>query len=476
MILNNPLIRRYRYSLMRPRQLWVYVTIYATLIGLLVFLNYAAYKHPGILQVPTDFFASVCYQLLVLQVLLLCAVGAYNSGSAIRDEITGKSYDFFRMLPISAGKKAVGVLVGKNLVVLLFGAANFVLIGVFGNIGRVDSVLLQRSVFALISLAILVNSVALLASIHPNNQKKKSSVAMIIILLVFVGPFLIRAVAAAWRLGEHWNVMGKFYTVELPALILAGLVALYLSAWSIIGVLRRFTREDEPLFTRTGACLFMIGYEFVLLGLFYSRLTKAGMIASWVNYCYWLISLLPALAVPVWSLRRFEKYLEYSGLVRTTSGQNKSVIPRMLLYSNLSLDLGLFAVWAACSIGTTLLAGLELVPHLYMILVLFSFHLFLVLLLELYVVCTPISNKIGLLLVFVALLYVTLPVILHWILDSQTLYLHSPGGFLFGMFRKPNAGLAIPHTVWMLNLLLCAASVIVIWKRHVHILRTRRAM
>ncbi|MHC4509864.1 MAG: hypothetical protein ACYTAO_13035, partial [Planctomycetota bacterium] len=467
------------YSLMRPRQLWVYVSIYATLVGLLVFLNYAAYKHPRMLHVPVDFFGSVCYQLLISQVLLLCAVGAYNSGSAIRDEITGKSYDFFRMLPISAGRKAVGILVGKNLVVLLFAAVNFVLIAVFGKLGRVNAVLLQRTIFALISLAILANSVALLGSIHPNNQKKRSSVAAIIVMILVVGPFLIRAVGAPWRLGERWNVMAKFYTVELPALILAGLIALYLSVWSIIGVLRRFTREDEPLFTRAGAYLFMIGYEFVLLGLFYSRLTKAGMIASWVNYCYWLISLLPALAIPVWSLRRFEKYLEYSGLAHAGSDQSKSMMPRMLVYSNLSLDLGLFVVWAACAIGTTLLAGLELAPHLYMIFILFSFYLFLVLLLELYVVCTPIPNKIGLLLAFVALLYVTLPVILHAILDSEALYLYSPVGFLFGMFGmfgKPNAGLAIPHTVWVLNLLLCAASIVVIWKRHAHILRTRRAM
>lgn len=270
--------------------------------------------------------------------------------------------------------------------------------------------------------------------------------------------------------------MARFYTIELPALILAGLIALYLSVWSLIGILRRFTREDEPLFTRTGAYLFMIGYEFVLLGLFYSRLTTAGVLASWVNYSYWLISLLPALAVPVCSLRNFEKYLEYSGLSRPGSRENESMMPRMLLYSNLSLDLGLFAVWAACSIGTTLLAGLEPAPHLHMILVLFSFYLLLVLLLELYVVCTPISNKMGLLLAFVALLYVTLPVILHSILGGETLYLYSPVGFLFGMFRKPDTGLAVPHTVWMTNLLCCAASITVIWKRHRHILRTRQTM
>ncbi len=476
MILNNPLIRRYRYSLMRPRQLWVYVTIYVTLVGLLLFLNYAAYKHPGTLHVPVDFFESVSYQLLIFQVVLLCLVGAYNSGSAIRDEIMGKSYDFFRMLPISAGKKAAGILVGKNLVVLLFGLVNFVLLVVFGNLGRVDISLLRQAFFALVSVAVLTNSVALLSSINPASQKKKGGVVTLIILLLFLGPFLMRAMAAAWRLTELENVKATFYTFEAPPLVLAGLIALYFSVWCIMGILRKFTREDEPLFSRPGAYLFMVGYEFVLLGLFYTRLSSRGVIAGWITYWYWLISLLPVLAVPVWSVRNFDKYLEYSGLIAGRFAENKKMMPRMLLYSNLSVALGLFGVWAACAVGTTVMAGLELLPQLYLIWILFSFYLFLVLLLELYVVCTPLSNKMGLLLAFIALVYVTLPVVLHGILDSETLYLYSPAGFLFGMFRKPDGEIAAQAGVWMVNLLLCIVPGMSIWKRQLHILSTRRKM
>jgi hypothetical protein len=475
-ILNNPLIRRYRYSLLRPRQLWVYFTIYTTLIGLLLFLNYAAYKNPGLPYIPVDFYGSVCYQLVILQVLLLCVLGAYNSGSVIRDEVAGKSYDFFRMLPVSAAKKAAGILVGKNLVVLLFAAINFLLLFVFSRLGQVNASRLQRTVFALVSFAILANSVALLASINPTSQRRKGGVATLIVLSIFVVPFLIRALAAAWRFSELGDVTATFYTAKLPAVILAGLVALYFSVWSIIGILRKFTREDEPLFSRTGAYLFMVGYEFVLLGLFYTHLTTASVITSWINYCYWVISLLPALAVPVGSLRGFEKYLEHCGLIRAQSAEDRSMMRRMLLYSNLSLDLGLFAVWAACSMGTTLIAGLEPWRHLYLILVVFSFYLFLILLLELYVVCSPISNKIGLLLGFVAVLYVTLPIVLDWVLDSQALYLYSPAGFLFGMFRKANAGLAVPCAVWGINFLMCVVPTILIWRRQLHILKTRRAM
>ena len=461
---------------MRPRQLWVYVTIYVALVGLLVFLNYAAHKQPGMLRVPVYFFQSVCYQLLIFQVVLLWAVGAYNSGSVIRDEITGKSYDFFRMLPLSAGKKAAGILVGKNLVVLLFGLVNFVLLVIFGRLGQVNASLLQQSFFTLLSVAVLTSSVALLSSIDPSSRKRKGGMVTFVLLFLFLGLFLMRVLAAAWQLTELEIVQVKFYTLTLPPLVLAGLIALYFSLWSIIGILRKFTREDEPLFSRLGAYLFMLGYEFVLLGLFYSRLGGGGMTASWINYCYWLISLVPVLTVPVWSVRGFDRYLEHSGSIRRRLAENKSMMPRMLLYSNLSVALGLFGVWAACAIWTTVMAGLELLPQLYLIWILFSFYLFLVLLLELYVVCTPLSNRMGLLLAFIALVYVTLPLILHGILDSDTLYLYSPAGFLFGMFRDLNGKTAAQAGVWMMNLLLCIVPAMLIWKRYLHILSTRRQM
>lgn len=460
---------------MRPRQLWVYITIYVSVIGLLLFLNYAAYEQPVLVRVPTDFFENVCYQLLVFQVLLLCGLGAYNSGSAIRDEILGKSYDFFRLLPISAGKKAAGILVGKNLVVLLFGLVNFVLLIIFGHLGEINASILWQSFFSLVLVALLTSSTALLSSIDPG-RKKKGGIVTTIILLLFLGPFLMRILVAAWRLPLLEDISAHFYTVALPPLVLAGLIALYFSVWSIIGILRKFTREDEPLFSRPGAFLFMFGFEIVLLGLFYERLVAGGAAAGWINYWYWLISLLPVLTVPVWSIRSFDKYLEHSGLLASRFAQSKSTMPRMLLYSNLSVALGLFAIWAAFAVGTTVMAGIGLLPQLYIVWILFTFYAFLVLLLELYVVCTPLSSRMGLLLVFIAFVYIVLPPILHGILDSEVLYLYSPAGFLFGMFRNLDGETSVQMGIWMMNLLLCVVPAVLIRTRYLHILNTRRAM
>ena len=91
---------------MRPRQLWIYITIYVSVVVLLLYINYTGYKYQEMYNNNTEKLSiSLCYQFLILQALLLWIWGAYNSGSAITNEIRGNSYDFFRMLPLSAGKK-----------------------------------------------------------------------------------------------------------------------------------------------------------------------------------------------------------------------------------------------------------------------------------------------------------------------------------------------------------------------------------
>jgi hypothetical protein len=258
-------------------------------------------------------------------------------------------------------------------------------------------------------------------------------------------------------------------------LILISLVILYFSCWSIAGILRKFTLEDEPLFSRIFAFIFMVGFEIVLLGLFYTYLTKENKTAiEVINYSFWLISLLPVVTVPFGSLRSFDKYLEYSGLIRNRSNENKNMMLRMFLYSNLFLGLGLFIIWAIGAIGTTSITGMELSSCLYNILVLFSFYLFLLLLLELNVVYTSISNKAGLLLGFIAAVYIILPLILSGILPANNnLDLFSPLGFIANLFKKSSGMI---HSIWITNFILCIIPLLLVLKRHYYIFKTRRKM
>lgn len=475
---DNPLIRRYRYNLMRPRQFWIYMAIYIALLIMLFFINYTGFKHELMYKTFDALCRSIYYQLLVIQILVLWVWGSFNASSAIKEEVFEKTYDFFRVLPIPARAKAVGILVGKNLIVLVLAAINLVLLLLFGLIGEVKTILLGQVVLVLACVAILANSVALLSSINPKGKRKKGSIVGFILLAFFLGPMIINGLIEFAKVKNIETTMARFFELKLPIMVLTSLVVLYFSCWSIKGILRRFTREDEPLFTRFGASVYgrlrVCPFRFVLpIHLGYLILSRAC--ARAVNCTYWLISLFAVLAVPLASVRSFDRYLEMGGLVRKRTGRRMGML-RLLTHSNLLLALGLFAIWAAVAAVTTHLAKLDMLYHLRVMAVFLSFYLFLILLVEVYVVVSPYAAKVRILLIFIVGVYAIFPLILGGLFDSDQLYLHSPFGYVFGMFGRADQDINAQVTVIAVNLLLCVVPLAVVLKRHRQVITARQKM
>ncbi len=474
-MLNNPLIQRYRYSTLRPKQLWIFVTIYISVVLLIIFLNYSGYKYQTVFEDITEFNKSLYYQFLTFQVIILFIWSAYNSGSAIREEILNRSFDFFRMLPLPAHEKTLGILIGKNLVVLLFAAINLALIIYFGFAGGININLQGQIILVLISITIFTNSISLLVSINPARKRKGSGIVLILFSIFFLMPWVISAIVMVSSVDEMEHYPVYFFMMEIPILLLISLIALYLSCWTFKGILRRFTREQEPLFTRKGAILFLLGYIFIAIGLYYTYI-KEGATSI---YSFWYTTLLPVLLVPLGSLRGLDNYIEYSRNFQDRAASGKTSIFPLLIYSNLSLEAGLFAIWAASSIGAGFFADyadIKLVPALYNIFILLTGCLFLVLLLELYVVYKPASGKIGLLLGFIAAVYVILPPILSGIFDNGIISLYSPAGFMAKLFKEPDLDNSIKTSVWLMNVMFCVLPTLFIWKRYNYILTQRQKM
>src|SRR5512146_2960051 len=99
MILSNPLIRRYRFSLLRPSNLWIYLVIYASVIMLLLFINGLAVSATGEVVLSDKLYRALYAQFLMIQAIILWGWATFNSASALRDEHLNKTYDFFRLLP-----------------------------------------------------------------------------------------------------------------------------------------------------------------------------------------------------------------------------------------------------------------------------------------------------------------------------------------------------------------------------------------
>lgn len=475
-MVNNPLIQRYRYSTLRPKQFWIYVTIYISIILLTVSINYSVYKYQTFFKDITAFYKSLYYQFLTFQVIILFIWGAYNSGSAIKEEILNRSFDFFRMLPLPAHKKALGILIGTNLVVLLFGAINLVLLAYFGLAGEININLQGQILLILISITILANSTALLSSINPASKSKSSGIVFILLAIFFLVSMMIQAVIALSSVDELEHYPVYFFKIKIPILLLISLIALYFSCWIFKGILRRFTHEQEPLFTRKGALLFLLGYIFIAVGLYYTYIPKER---SELIYTYWLLTLIPVLLIPLGSLRNLDKYIEYSRFIQSRPKLRKTGLVPIVMYSNLALAITLFAIWTVSSTGAIFFAecaAMKLGSNLYNIFVLLTCYLFLVLLLEMYVVYNPASNKIGLLLGFIAALYVILPLILSGIFESEIIYIYSPAGFIAALFKEPNLNISIKTSFWLMNALFCVFPALLIFKRYNYILTQRQKM
>jgi len=440
---------------------------------LLLFINYTIYKYQDTFCTQQDLCKGIYYQFLAFQIVVLWFWGAFSSSSAIKEEITGKTYDFFRMLPLTAQQKAIGILFGKNLVVLLLGAISCAFLIFFGSMGGLSANLQIQTFLVLLSITILVNSIALLSSINPAQKSKRTNVFTIVLLGFFFAPFVIGVLGNLSETEGLEVVKAWFFEIELPVLILIGLIAFYFSCWAIKGILRKFTREDEPLFTRKGAFLFLLGFELILLGLVYHYLGNRDIE---VSYLYWTISWIAVFAVPLGALRSFDKYLEYVGRIREKSGSKPIITLRLLLYSNISLVFGLFILWSAGSLATILMSEIELLQGLYQIWILFSFYIFLMLLLELHILYKPLSGKIGHLLCFIAGVYAILPLILFGVFDSKVIYLYSPLGFFFKIMDEPHTNIALLTSIWVVNALLCVIPTLLVKKRYSHILTLRQNM
>jgi hypothetical protein len=376
------------------------------------------------------------------------------------------------MLPLPAYQKAIGILIGRNLLALLFAIINCLFLLFLGLLGKVSVVLQVQIFLTLVSIAALVNSAALLSSTNAPQKKKGPNIIIMVLLGFFFLPPLLGTLAGLSQINDLENICVGFFTIQVPILLLITFIALYFGLWAFKGITRKFNREREPLFTRKGAFVFMLGYEIVAIGLFYPYLSETII----VTYLFWLASLIPAVLVLLGSLRSQDNYIEYSRSIHSRSETGKSMMPSLLLYSNLSVGLGLFAIWILFSTGTILAARANLLSNLYTALVLFSFYLFFLLMVELYALYNSPNNKTGLLIGFIILLQIILPPILASIMRNDTIYLYSPFGYFAGIFEMLDRNFAIETSVLVLNLGLCVIPAKLTWKRYNLILIARRKM
>ncbi|MFA5553962.1 MAG: hypothetical protein WCZ89_07775 [Phycisphaerae bacterium] len=463
----NPLIRRYRYSLMRPAQFWVYTSIYISILFLMLLINYSLYDFQRVFKTLEDLHVSLYTQLLFIQCLLLLIWAAFNSSSAISLERSERTYDFFRILPMPAYQKMLGILAGKNLVVLLLASINLVFLLFYAYKAQIGNQMLFQTLFALFSTALLFNTGGLLISLCAKGKNKGSKIGGIILLVIFGMPLLINSMMALSQLSMLQGKTATFYTLRLPILVLIGSAAIYYTIWNIIGILRRMNKEDQPLFSRFGALLFLAAYYAFVIGLLFPHVSvvRNEMLAA-----FWWLTLIPALIVPYITFFKTENYLELSASYRRKNLSRAKTLVSFLFISNLSIAAVLFAIWVIAVYVIKLYYKIYIPNLTHIVLVIASFYLFLMLLLEITKTYDSEHGKIFLLAGFIAAAYLILPPIFASIFEKEAVAFYSPAGFLFMVLTRGLNNVYSAAGICLYNLLLSVIPAILIIRRYIQIL------
>jgi hypothetical protein len=442
---------------------------------LIVLINWALYQYRDVFNVE-ELGAYLYYQLLIVLVAILHVWTAYNSGSTIGGEFARKTYDFFRLLPLPAWQKAIGILIGRNTVPLLLAAITCLFVFIFGYLGGLSSRLREQVLFAMLSTAALLNVLVLLAALQPR-KTRRPPVGLLMVLFAFLIPCSITTVIQFMDAKTSLDkVIVHFYCFDIPTLILIGLIALYLSVWVFIGIVRKLRLEQYPLFSDEGALLFVAGYCALVLGLFWPCLCLDKDNAE-ITAAYWLLSFMPLMFVPFGFLRTFDNYLEHSRLDRNGTGNLATMLWRLVRRSNISLGLALFAVYAVPAISVSLMTGFGISTTLHRLVFLLSFYIFSLLLMETGVVYQPLFNKIGVVLGMMYALYIALPLLACSIMREEVISIFSPlGAYGWMFFGEPwKYGIRL-RDLFLINVVLCVIPLRLIWKRYRLLLSIRQKM
>ena len=466
---SNPLIRRYCISQFRFVNLSIFGSLYISVLFILFLVNGSIYQYQTIYNSLQDLYYSLFIQFLILQGVLLWLLMPVNSSSVIPGEIADKSFDFFRMLPLSCTQKATGVLIGRNLFYLIVAAVNFCLFLFFGLAGDVSGNLMTQLFLLTASGMMALNCTSFLFSTL-SFKKSNTGVSLSVIIMILCASPFVGAMVSVVGAKEKFNDI-FFLDYQVPLLYLISGYLFVVALWSFLGILRRFKYEYEPLFSRTGAVLFYICYLFLIYALFHHYLLWEPFIPEEYPSTFSLVALLPLGIIPFCSMRSFDKYIE----ITRSSKHRVRPVSALLLRSNFIFNLVLFVLWAAAVLMTCYFTqkSMDRLPVLCCLI--FTAYLVMIALCELFVLYQHRAAKIGYLLAFIGGVYLILPLILAGVLDNEYLSWFSPIGLTVS-FTENRWQIQDFYIALIFNCLLALIPLCLIINKYITISRLRSAI
>jgi hypothetical protein len=190
--------------------------------------------------------------------------------------------------------------------------------------------------------------------------------------------------------------------------------------------------------------------------------------------CFWALVL-----VNLGTLQQVAVYFEKIRKIHAHSSQGISAIIRFLRHTSLAWGICLFGVWTIALLALSRIPSLPFSDVRFPIINLFGFYLIALVLLEVYVLYRHLQISVKIFLIFVALVIILLPVVLFRFLENEQIYLHSVIGYMANLitpFLVRGGNASMQWRVFLINLLICALPLLLIFSKYRGFFKLRNNM
>ena len=410
----NPLIQRYRFSNLNLKNIVMASLIYLVFLGIFFSIDY--FIKDVSIRTRTIFI-----QLLLVEAIILLCVTVKNSAMVIPNEKTRNSYVFFKLTPLTSFQKMSGILIGRNILPLIFALVNgALLLGVIFWIG--EQVLHRIMILlTLCSVSVLFNSLAMLMSTMFSRKSKMSQMS-VFFAIFFAFSFMSGGVGYISDNPSSIFTKVNFYSLSVPILVIMIALAGYYSVWLFLGIMRRFTFENLSLFNKRGGVLFMLGHIVLCVGFFWDQMRELCPV---VFVAYSSIIMIPAVIIPMLSSCDMSAYKEM-----TIKYSKEIQLLSLLRSSNLIVPVMLLLMWiVSCTAFFPMIeSGLFLIV-LFVLEICFAYVTF-----NLFLECHNIERgdkkKLFTLSMILLMVYLIVPLIIGGVTEKEIVLALSPLGMI----------------------------------------------
>lgn len=288
LFIDNPVLIRDIRSRMRGTRMLIFISIYILIVCTITFL-YTLFTLNQLSLSPTNpnqlsNIGSTIYKIILsVSTFIVIVFAPMSLSGVVAGEKEKQTFDFIRVTTISSWRYILGYILANTLFVTLLIFCTLPIVSLSFVFGGVSPDEVIYSYILLVCLSFLLSSLAIMISTLRKNVRTAQTTTIAILFLIYFlsGPALssFNMYGRYFPLSSFSNLLlgnTSFLGISTPNIVLAILLAGYLSSFFYIISSRKLYNIEVRSFSYTQFTVLLLIADFVLISLFWKQTTVAN--------------------------------------------------------------------------------------------------------------------------------------------------------------------------------------------------------